>query len=232
MKGEICITNEITLKKIFLSTHNTSTTKEYISNIVKEISGNLPIACSQLRTKYDTYVSFCVTVTEANFNLLLDPRHWEEDFLIMPFEGGSKFRSNSQQTRRLNEGTAPAAPVSLPSQPAQTLLSTNPPNASLATNQVTGVTASHLSSPKNNLDDEISKLKRQNTELEQQLREMQTAWDADGESESSSALSDSTSANGNIDTHTPSLNEDSKIDQGANLHQSSEEETICQSHST
>ena len=73
-------------KKIFLSTHNVKTTKDYISSTVRDICGSAPFSCVQLRTKYDSYVSFCVTVSEASYNILLDPKQCEEDFLIMPFK--------------------------------------------------------------------------------------------------------------------------------------------------
>ena len=155
-------------KKVFVSTHNVNTTKEYISNTVEEICGSPPVSCVQLRTKYNSYVSFCITVTEASYVLLLDPTQWEEDFLIMPFEGKGRYIDRNTKTTTSHPREVASAPSN-----------TQEPNSEAACSDPTG--------SKQSID--LADLRRQNKELERQLKELHSAWDADNESIPSSPSS-------------------------------------------
>jgi hypothetical protein len=197
-------------KKIFISTHDIATTSDHITNIVKSITRVAPLSCLQLRTKYDTYVSFCITVTENHFSNILNPQHWEEDFLIMPFEGKSRLRSQTTSANRRDnrlprdpspsrDPTPSLIPTPLKASHATASDEVLPPPSS-PTNTVVSQATVNPSSTSNQeiltLNAEIENLKRQNQELGLHLA---NSWDVkssvgdEDKSDVSSNHSDATS---------------------------------------
>jgi len=204
-----------TKKKIFVSTHNVQTTKEYISNTVEQICGTPPFSCIQVKTRYNSYVSFCITVSEACYTPLLDPLQWEDDFLIMPFEGKRRYRQGNSQT--MDRGQTAR---SHPNGDAHASSTAPVPNNEVAF-------AAPSSSKQH---DNIADLKRQNKELEQQIKELQGAWDADNESILSSVSSAHNSKSVCSDHF--STNSAMNTERDLNLHLSLEEGTLANNHST
>jgi len=165
-----------------------------------------PLNCTQLKTKYNTYVSFCATVNETHYNQLLNPNKWEDDFLIMPFEGKGRYlnsKTAKPETRTRNHAPSPS-----PS-PTQ---------------------ANKSQIPIPNQDKQINDLRRQNRLLEDQLKELRTAWDADSESVLSSVPSEHNSKppSSVCSENTSALNTEHDL----NLHLALEEGLPQPDHST
>lgn len=59
-----------------------------------------PVSCKRLKTKHDSYSSFCVTVDGESFERLGDPSLWPKGCLFKPFQG--KFHPGMVHSSELN----------------------------------------------------------------------------------------------------------------------------------
>ena len=72
------------LGKLFVTRLRPDTTSEDISDHISSACG-IKGHCDKLKTKFDTYASFCVTVNMQYLNKLLNPSIWPENVLVRKF---------------------------------------------------------------------------------------------------------------------------------------------------
>lgn len=73
-------------RAIFVSKLSANTTSAQLLAHLSTVQVT-PLSCKRLRTKYDSYSSFCVTVNEECFRRLSDPSMWPKGCLFKPFQG-------------------------------------------------------------------------------------------------------------------------------------------------
>lgn len=73
-------------KLVFVSKLSPSTTAEQLQAHLSSVNV-APLFCHRLKTKYETYASFCVGVDDMYFQRLCDPSTWPSDCLFKPFRG-------------------------------------------------------------------------------------------------------------------------------------------------
>lgn len=73
-------------RRIFVSKLSPCTTSAQLTAHLSSVDVT-PLSCQRLKTKYDSYSSFCVTVSEDSFQHLADPSLWPKDCLFKPFRG-------------------------------------------------------------------------------------------------------------------------------------------------
>lgn len=73
-------------KLVFVSKLSPSTTAEQLQAHLSSVNV-APLFCHRLKTKYETYASFCVGVDDMYFQRLCDPCTWPSDCLFKPFRG-------------------------------------------------------------------------------------------------------------------------------------------------
>ena len=78
-------------RALFVTRFDPLVTSEDVEEIVKE--QNISVKCTKLRTKYDSYSSFHVEVTESDFQTISNPNVWPNGIMIGPFYG--KLRDSS-----------------------------------------------------------------------------------------------------------------------------------------
>jgi hypothetical protein len=74
------------VKRIFVSRLETTTTENFLQELIKS-EMQLDVNCIRLKTKYDTYASFCIETSEENYEALMAPEAWDEGVLLFPFYG-------------------------------------------------------------------------------------------------------------------------------------------------
>lgn len=87
--------------KIFVGGLHPATKRDQIVDLVKSSLG-IVVGCFQLRTKYPTYSSFCVTTTDDYADILLCCNIWPESAKITYFNGRRKKSYNAQNTQKTN----------------------------------------------------------------------------------------------------------------------------------
>jgi hypothetical protein len=92
------------VKKIFVSRFPPDTTEVQIGSHILESAG-VEIKATKLKTKRDTYSSFCIEAEPSKYEPLMDPGVWPMGTLIMPFLGRS-IRPHEHIADCVNEPTA------------------------------------------------------------------------------------------------------------------------------
>ena len=75
-------------KALFVTRFGPNVTIQDVEDIVKDL--DIPIKCTKLKTKYNTYSSFHVEVNESEFQELSNPDIWPKGIMIGPFYGRLK----------------------------------------------------------------------------------------------------------------------------------------------
>ena len=75
--------------KIFVGGLHPATTKDDVISLIKK-SLDISVRCFQLRTKYPTYVSFCVITSEEYGDIIMCSNIWPEGAKVMHFRGRHK----------------------------------------------------------------------------------------------------------------------------------------------
>lgn len=75
-------------KALFVTRFSPFVTEQDIDEIVKDLE--IPIKCTKLKTKYDSYSSFHVEVNESDYQVLSNPDIWPKGIMIGPFYGKLK----------------------------------------------------------------------------------------------------------------------------------------------
>ena len=71
-------------RNIFISRLHPDTTEADIITAVESKTG-INIVCSKLKTRFDSYASFCVGASADSFESLMNPEVWDEGVLFKPF---------------------------------------------------------------------------------------------------------------------------------------------------
>ncbi|XP_070532996.1 uncharacterized protein [Ptychodera flava] len=72
-------------KRVFVSRLRPETDTEHLVRYIRETMRIDTIDCDKLKTKYDSYASFCIAVRPDNFESLMNPDVWPEGVLIRKF---------------------------------------------------------------------------------------------------------------------------------------------------
>lgn len=73
-------------RAIFVSKLSANTTSGQLLAHLSNVQVT-PLSCKRLKTKHDSYSSFCVTVDAECFRRLCDPSMWPKGCLFKPFQG-------------------------------------------------------------------------------------------------------------------------------------------------
>jgi hypothetical protein len=146
---------------------------------------------------------------------VLNPENWEEDFLIMPFEGKSRYQHKNAPKNQTDNVNSQLVDLNPPSDPTpaltpiptmdQTLTSTISSKAGSSTQNHNSTSASTVNADANhtnqvtgeaaNLQGELDALRRDNRELELQLEH---SWDIKSSSSDEEDKSESSSVHSHI----------------------------------
>jgi hypothetical protein len=74
-------------KALFVSHFSPKVTADDIFEPLKEQLSRKKLACTKLKTKFSSYSSVLISVTEDEFSLISNPAVWPSDCLIAPYHG-------------------------------------------------------------------------------------------------------------------------------------------------
>jgi hypothetical protein len=75
------------LKSLFISRLGPDVSASDVENYLQAHLNLSSLTCTKLKTKFNSYSSFCVSVTEDDFPLVNDSGAWPNGCLIAPFYG-------------------------------------------------------------------------------------------------------------------------------------------------
>ncbi|PNF20526.1 hypothetical protein B7P43_G05329, partial [Cryptotermes secundus] len=78
---------DTSVEAFFVSRFSPEVTADDVHKSLKEQLSLKNLVCTRLRTKFNTYASFHITVTEEEFSLINDVGVWPSGCLIAPYYG-------------------------------------------------------------------------------------------------------------------------------------------------